>query len=208
MGQQRNAGGVAERPDAVSGTHPIVDGHAARSDLQSKLLEPEARRRSAGGRSQRVAARPRPARPTDRCSRTPAPAASTRWRRVGDDARRSRPARAARASSDAGVGIEPREDLVVVLDDRDLARPSAGRTERARHRRRHLRARQALRDRARPDGVAVRPVVDVLESLDGRHGRRRAGRDHEVRRTRSPARRPRPTPGRTTRASPRTSSAP
>ena len=85
------------------------------------------------------------------------------------------------AKERSGIGVEPRENPVVVLDH---GHPSAHAVEELRE----LDADgataehdQALRDSIRPDGVPVRPVVDVLEPFDPRYGRRRPGRDHEVR---------------------------
>ena len=39
---------------------------------------------------------------------------------------------------------------------------------------------EALRYGVRPDGVAVRPELDLVQAVDGRHRRRRARRDDET----------------------------
>ena len=66
----------------------------------------------------------------------------------------------------AGVGIEAREQMGVVLDESDLrAHPPEELREFHTHRA-TAQDDEALGDRARPDRLAIRPVLDVPEPVD------------------------------------------
>ena len=80
----------------------------------------------------------------------------------------------------AGLGIEAREQMGVVLDERDLrAHPPEELRELHTHRA-TAEDDETLGDRACPDRLAIRPVLDVSEPVDGRNGGFGSGRDDEL----------------------------
>ena len=166
---------VADRPDVLRGAKPLVDFDAVRTYRDAEPLEPEARCVGcAAGRDEQ---------PLRFDTRT-----------VGERQLDS-PSGAVDADPEANVDPLLAED---VADDRTRLLVHPAEQARSAFDHRHARAgpREELRE-LRADGSAaqhcealrhlvgarrldVRPVVDVLEPLDGRNGRPRARRDHEL----------------------------
>ena len=84
------------------------------------------------------------------------------------------------ASNAAGVGVETREKVFVVLDDRDVGAHAPEELRELDADRSAAEHDEAGRNRARPDGLAVRPVLDVCEPVERRQRRLGAGRHDEL----------------------------
>ncbi len=205
MREERDAARVADRPDVVPRAHALVDGDPSSSSSTSSCSRP---RPSTFGvaRSRRGAAPPRPRHP----SRARRGSRGARLDPLGlllDCEPRSPPPRSAHASSSPASDRRARAG-VVALDDGHAASRADGRTARARRRRARRRGRRGSPDGRpprRPRGSSStrprrcpRPAAPPATSPS-----RRRGCAYSI--SRSPTA---TTPGRATRASPRTSSAP
>ena len=83
------------------------------------------------------------------------------------------------AQERAGVGVVAREQAVGDVGQRDLRAHAAEELGELAADRARAEDDDARRDLAHGRGLAVRPVVDLVQTGDGRDRRHRAGRDHE-----------------------------
>ena len=112
-------------------------------------------------------------------TRIPLPPCSTRRDAVATSTRM--PSCSNRSASRAPASASSaREQVLVVLDERHLGADPPEELRELDADRSSAEHDEARRDLARPDRLAIRPVLDVLDAVERRQGRPRSGRDDEL----------------------------
>ena len=169
MREKRDAGRISDRPDPLTCAHPIVDGDPPLRELEVELFETET-----------IHVRP-PARRYEQPLRLDHLSRSEKdaYTRVnGFDSVGTVPHSHVDAflaeplpEELSRLGIDSREKVIRRLDDRRLRAHPVEELRELDADRPTSENDDALGHSIRPDGLAVRPVVDIVQAVDGRHGR-------------------------------------
>ena len=201
--EHRDAGHVARGPDAVAGAHAARRPRCRASRSRRRAPRSRSPRRRRAGRSRRSAARPRRVVPPSRCTSMPGSTRSMFAAQVDVDALAGEHvARAARPASGWSRGSR-RSAMSASATFAPIRRKNWASSQPTAPAPRMTMLSGISRHGRR---LAVRPVVDLVQTGDGRDRRHRAGRDHEPLVAELAARRLDDARARDDRASPRTSS--